>query len=146
MNYADNNPYRSWGLTAAEAPATDRATFIRQTYLHLAVAVLAFVGLEWALLSTSLPETMLSMIAESGRVGWLVVLGGFIGATWIADRWAKSSTNVGMQYLGLSLYVVAEAVIFLPLLYIAGEFYRPDLIPTAGILTAIIFCGLTAIV
>jgi FtsH-binding integral membrane protein len=146
MNYAENNPYQAWGLTAAEAPATDRASFIRQTYLHLAIAVLCFVGLEWALLSTTLPETMLGLLSESGRVGWLVVLGGFFGATWVADRWAKSSANVGLQYLGLALYVIAEAVIFLPLLYIAGEFYRPDLIPTAGILTAIIFCGLTAIV
>jgi FtsH-binding integral membrane protein len=51
-----------------------------------------------------------------------------------------------MQYLGLALYVVAQAVIFVPLLYVAGKFGPPNLILTAGVLTAIIFCGLTAIV
>jgi FtsH-binding integral membrane protein len=146
MNYAENNPYQTWGLTAAEAPATDRASFIRQTYLHLAIAVLSFVGLEWALLSTPLAEQMFGLLVNNGRIGWLVVLGAFIGVSWLANAWASSSTNIGLQYLGLSLYVIAEAVIFLPLLYIAREFYRPDLIATAGILTAIIFCGLTAIV
>jgi FtsH-binding integral membrane protein len=146
MNYAENNPYQTWGLTAAEAPATDRASFIRQTYLHLAIAVLSFVGLEWALLSTPLAEQMFGLLVNNGRIGWLVVLGAFIGVSWLANACASSSTNIGLQYLGLSLYVIAEAVIFLPLLYIAREFYRPDLIATAGILTAIIFCGLTAIV
>lgn len=146
MSYVDSNPYRSWGLTAAEAPASERATFIRQTYLHLMVAVMAFVGLEAALLSTSLPASMLSLIGENGRVGALVLVGAFVGVSWLANSWASSSTSPGMQYLGLALYVVAQAVIFMPLLYVAREYYPSDLIPTAAILTAIIFCGLTAIV
>jgi FtsH-binding integral membrane protein len=49
-----------------------------------------------------------------------------------------------MQYLGLGLYVVAEAVIFLPLLYLATRLTDPSVIPTAGILTLALFGGLTA--
>lgn len=90
MSYVDSNPYRSWGLTAAEAPASERATFIRQTYLHLMVAVMAFVGLEAALLSTSLPASMLSLIGENGRVGALVLVGAFVGVSWLANSWASS--------------------------------------------------------
>jgi FtsH-binding integral membrane protein len=48
-----------------------------------------------------------------------------------------------MQYLGLALYVVAQAVVFLPLLYLAAFFTSPSVIPTAGILTLAVFGGLT---
>jgi FtsH-binding integral membrane protein len=50
-----------------------------------------------------------------------------------------------MQYAGLALYVVAEAVIFLPLLYIAAAFSSPNVIPTAGIVTALLCRGLSYI-
>ena len=46
-----------------------------------------------------------------------------------------------MQYAGLVLYVVAEAIIFLPLLYMAAYFSSPNVIPTAGIVTALLFGG-----
>jgi FtsH-binding integral membrane protein len=145
MSTVDNNPYRTWGLAAADAPATERATFIRQTYLHLLIAVLAFMGLETALLNSSLAEPMTELFLGGGRIGWLVVIAGFVGVSWLANSWASSSTSVGIQYLGLALYVVAEAVIFVPLLYLA-QMYDPSLIMTAAVLTGIIFCGLTAIV
>ena len=43
----------SYGLShvAAQAPATERAAFIRRTYAHLALAILAFAGLEAFLLN-----------------------------------------------------------------------------------------------
>jgi FtsH-binding integral membrane protein len=50
-----------------------------------------------------------------------------------------------VQYLGLGLYVVAEAVIFVPLLYVASMF-APAAIPAAGVLTLVVFGGLTALV
>lgn len=145
MSSVDTNPYRTWGMTAADAPASERASFIRQTYLHLAIAVLSFVGLEWALLNSPLARPMTELMVGS-QYGWLVVIGAFMAVSWIADKWASSATNIGLQYLGLALYVVGQAVIFVPLLYFAMVAYPSDLIPTAAILTAIIFCGLTAIV
>ena len=45
---------------------------------------------------------------------------GFIGVAYVSEMWARSATSVGMQYAGLGLYVVAESVIFLPLLYLAS--------------------------
>jgi FtsH-binding integral membrane protein len=68
----------------------------------------------------------------------------FMGAAWIARAWASSNSSRGMQYLGLALYVVAEAVIFLPLLYIADHFSPdPHVIQKAGIMTLAVFGGLT---
>ena len=54
-----------------------------------------------------------------------------------------------MQYAGLGLYVVAEAVIFVPILLIAQQLGRAqgeNMIASAGVMTAVIFGGLTAVV
>jgi FtsH-binding integral membrane protein len=134
------------GVLAADAPAAERADFIKKTYLHLGGAVLLFVVLEWALMSSSLAEPIFRAMTGS-RISWLLVLGAFVGVSYIADRWARNATSLGMQYAGLGLYVVAETVIFLPLLYIAAVLMKdPNLIATAGLITGVVFVGLTAAV
>lgn len=138
MNPAYGNPF----VTVADAEAADRALFIRRTYLHLGGAILAFVVLEALLLRLPGIENLVG--AMVGGFGWLIVLAAFMGVSWIADRWARSDASQSMQYVGLGLYVVAEAVIFLPLLYIAAFYSDPSVIPTAGIITGLLFAGLTA--
>ena len=50
-----NEYYTStFGNTAADALPADRATFIRKTYIHLAGAILAFVGIEAYLMYSGL--------------------------------------------------------------------------------------------
>lgn len=139
------NPYQSFGMLAADAPADTRADFITKTYLHLAGAVAAFVGLEAALLSTSLGETAVRTML-GGRFSWLIVLGAFIAVSYVAQSWAQSAVSLTRQYAGLGLYVVAEAIIFLPLLYIAQNAAPPGTIGAAALLTLVLFAGLTAIV
>jgi FtsH-binding integral membrane protein len=138
----------SYGLEypgiAARAEPSARAVFIRRTYAHLAGAILAFVALETLLLQLPGIEDLVGVML-GGRLAWIVVLGAFVGVSWLAESWARSTTSPGLQYLGLGLYVVAQAIIFLPLLYIAKAFY-PDAIPIAGILTLCIFGGLTVAV
>jgi FtsH-binding integral membrane protein len=52
-----------------------------------------------------------------------------------------------MQYAGLGVYVVAEAILFLPLLYIATHFTNdPYLVASAGLMTLVVFGGLSAVV
>jgi FtsH-binding integral membrane protein len=145
MNYASDNPYKNWGMVAAQAETNERASFIRQTYLHLLGAIAAFAAITGALLNTPLGERITEALMGN-QMGWLVVLGAFVLVSWVANKWASSSTSVGMQYAGLALYVVAEAVIFTPLLYFASTLGPPHVIANAAILTAVVFCGLTAIV
>ena len=76
---------------------------------------------------------------------WLIVLALFFGASTLADRWARADTAPGRQYLGLGLFVVAQAVVLLPILLIATRYSTPDVLPTAGILTLGLFVGLTAV-
>jgi FtsH-binding integral membrane protein len=129
--------------TAAAAEPSERATFIRRTYSHLAGAILAFIGLETVLVNT-VPLDVVGNLLGGSRYSWLLVLGAFMGASWLAQYWARSQTSRALQYCGLGLYVVAEAVIFLPLLLIAANLTdSPNVIPTAGILTLATFGGLT---
>jgi hypothetical protein len=79
------------------------------------------------------------------QYSWLIVLGLFMGVSFIADKFAHSQTSEGMQYFGLGLFVVAEAVIFVPILYIAKEYYS-GAIETAAYITALLVIGLTATV
>jgi FtsH-binding integral membrane protein len=146
----DKNPYRTsnWGEVAAHAAVDERADFIRKTYAHLLAAVFAFAAIEAVLLNTVAPAYV-EWLFGFGRFAWLFVLGGMIFVSYIADRWARSDTSKNLQYAGLSLYVVAEAVLFMPLLYIAGQyeaFTGQNIIATAGVITLILFGGLTAVV
>lgn len=144
MSYApEYEPEYRVDLFAVDAAAEERAAFIRRTYLHLGGAVLAFVGLEAVFLSTpAIYEPLVSMMAGN----WWLMLIAFIAVSWVAQSWAQNSVSRGTQYAGLFLFVVAEAVIFVPLLWIAATFGGPSLIPTAGLFTALIFTGLTGIV
>lgn len=136
----------TYGNSAADALPEERARFIRKTYLHLAAAILAFVGLEAFLFASGAAESILSVMSIGGSMSWLLVLGAFMGVSWLASSWANSNTSKMMQYLGLALYVVAEAVIFVPLLYIAANFSSGDVIPKAGIVTLGLFLGISSVV
>ena len=144
MSYAEN-PYQSpLGTFAAQAAADERSDFITKTYLHLAGAIGLFVILEALLLATPGTENLVKMMIGT-RYGWLVVLGLFMVVSYVAESWAQSAVNPATQYMGLGLYVVAEAVIFLPLLYIARA-RDPAIISSAAIATLALFGGLTAVV
>lgn len=127
---------------AAFARAEERAGFLRRTYLHLAGAVALFVVLETILLNLPGIENLVGW-AFSGY-NWLIFLGGFMFVSWIADAWAqRPNTSPGQQYAALSLYVAAEALIFVPLLYIATAYGGPEVIGTAALATLVLFGGLS---
>jgi FtsH-binding integral membrane protein len=59
---------------------------------------------------------------------------------------AESTTSLGAQYAGLGLYVVGQAIIFVPLLWIADEFAGGNVIATAAISTLMLFGAITGYV
>jgi FtsH-binding integral membrane protein len=125
----------------ADAPVNVRARFITRTYNHLFGAIVAFAAIEFALFQSGLAEPIArAMLGTS----WLLVLGGFMIASWLATRAAHTARSRGAQYLALGGFVLAEAIIFLPLLVIA-DLYAPGAIPSAGLVTMLGFSGLTAI-
>jgi uncharacterized protein len=141
----NNNAYGNPYVAAADAGATERSQFIRKTYMHLAGAILAFVALEAVLLNSPIAPTMMKLMVSS-QFSWLIVLGLFMGVSWLADNWARSGASMAMQYAGLALYVVSQAIIFIPLLYVAAFYSSPEVIPMAAMITMGLFLGLTGIV
>jgi FtsH-binding integral membrane protein len=139
MSYAMDEYYRE---TVAQAPASARATFIKRTYLHLAGAVLAFVGLEAILISSGVGQDIVrSMFATKGA--WIGLMVAFIAGGFAAQYMARSGQPVGVQYAGLSLYVLLETAIFLPILTIAQLRFGPEVAVQAGLVTLAAFGGLT---
>jgi len=134
------------GISAADALPVERAEFIRKTYIHLAGAIALFTAITGYLVGSGrgiwIAETMLS-----GPYSWLIVLMLFMGVSWLAQSWARSTTSKYMQYMGLVLFTLAESVIFLPLLFIAAiRSNGYDTILQAGFVTGGLFLGLTAVV
>ena len=128
-----SNPY-----SVAASPVDERAAFIRKTYYHVAGAVAVFAVLIAAFLRIPAMIQLAAMMTGN----WMIVLGAFMGVSWIADKWARSDTSIGKQYLGLGLFVVAEAVIFLPLILIAA-IQSPGAIQQAALATLALLLALT---
>ena len=145
LNQQHQRYYPDAGTGVAAESVAERAKFIERTYLHLGGAIAAFVGLEYVFLSLPFMQHLALSMVQS-RMGWLLVIALFVGVSYLADRFARHQTSRPMQYLGLGLYVVAEAVVFMPLLMIAQHFGGPDVIMTAGVSTLAIFAALTGIV
>ena len=131
-----------FGFPQAVSQATTevRARFIQKTYLHLAGAILALIGLETVLLNIPGIENFIIPMMNS----WMIVIFAFMGVSWIANKWASSNTSLATQSLGLGIYTVAWSIIMLPALYI-GHNYYPGVIAQAGIITLALFGALTLI-
>jgi FtsH-binding integral membrane protein len=131
-------------ITVAQARPSERAQFIQKTYLHLAGAVGAFILVEFLLFQTGIAAALTNFVMGS-RFSWLILMGGFVLLGWFSRSLTAKADSVNTQYAGLGIYVVAQALLFAPLLYIAAYFSDPNVIPTAAILTLLMFAGLTAI-
>ena len=138
----EQNFNTTYGHSAAQAEPSERASFIRKTYMHLALAIAAFIVLEFYLFNSGLAQSIASTML-GGSYSWLIVLGAFMGVSMLANWWANSQTSSVMQYMGLGLYVVAEAIIFVPLLFIVSNFGGEGVIMKAGIVSLGLFLGIT---
>lgn len=124
-----------------------KAVFYRKTYSHLAGALLAFIVVEFFLLQV--PFIVELTLKATQGFWWLLMIGGFAFITNYAERMALSNTyDRNKQYLAMFLYIVAEAIIFVPLIFIV-MYYAKDgginMLSQAFILTAALFSGITAV-
>lgn len=133
-------------LMVGQLSQVDKVAFYKKTYSHVAGGVLVFILFEYLLLqSDTIVEFMLSM-TEGWR--WLVMLGGFMFVTNYAEKMTLKTPDKNMQYLAFGIYILAEALIFVPLIYIAA-FYMdsgPEILNQAAIVTLALFTGLSAVV
>lgn len=130
-------------ISVANATDLEKATFYKKTYLHVALALLAFIFVEFLLIKT-VPSEVLSWML-GGKFIWLFIIGLFWLGSTLSNKMAFAPSR-NQQYLGLGLYVILEAIIFLPMLYIASNYAGGEVIMQAALITLFMFSGLTAVV
>jgi FtsH-binding integral membrane protein len=118
-----------------------RGRFVARAYNHLFGAILAFILIEVFFFKSGMAEPMAKAMLSGS---WLLILGGFIVLSWIASYAAHRALSKPAQYAALAAYVVGEAVIFVPLLFIA-ERYAPGAIGSAALVTFLGFVGLSLV-
>src|SRR5262245_53424959 len=120
MAFAQSQNRRTIDGAVATLGVSDRVAFLRRTYLHLGGALVA-----WAVLTALIFRTEFSAkftIAVLGRgsgFAWLGVLAAFMVVGYVAERLARSQASRGLQYLGLGIFVLAEAILLQPLIWVA---------------------------
>lgn len=130
-------------LLVAQSTDEQKSLFYKQTYLHVAMALLAFIFVEGLLLNV-LPESFIFAMLGS-KMTWIFVLGLFWLGSMLSNKLVFHE-NRNMQYAGLGFYVLIEALIFLPMIYIAmAGSGSGNVILQAAILTLCMFGGLTFI-
>lgn len=141
-----DSPYTNGGaLLGSEAGVDERVGFIRRTYLLLAISVMVFAAISAVFIASGFAQTLLGLVSGN-RWGWVIFMVGFMGAAWFAQSLAQSETSRGVQYAGLGLFILFEALFFAPLLVVAAAVGGPGMLLTAGLATAGIFGALTLVV
>ena len=132
-------------VPVAQATEDVRSRFIVRTYNHLFGAIALFTLIEIVLFKTGIAEKI--AVALAGN--WLLVLGGFMLVGWFSSRAAATSKSLSSQYLALVAFVAAEAIIFIPLLFIANaysqQFDESNVIASAAGTTILGCAGLTIV-
>ncbi|MEZ4793444.1 MAG: Bax inhibitor-1 family protein [Gelidibacter sp.] len=148
MENPTENPFNQFEnkLLLNTVSDVERVAFYKKTYAHVAVGVLVFIIFEYLLLQS---EAIVSFaLSMTQGMKWLLMLGGFMLVTTYAERMTMKTQDKNKQYLAFGLYILAEAFIFVPLIYIAA-FYMdsgPELLNQAAIVTLALFTGLSAVV
>jgi uncharacterized protein len=138
-----NNPNTySVDVPVIELDDKSRGRFIARTYNHLFAAICAFTLIEIALFQSGWAESITQVLTGTP---WVLVLGGFVVVSWLASLAAANAKSMALQYAALAGYTVAEAIIFVPLLYFAN-IKAPGAIASAAVVTFIGFTALTLIV
>lgn len=128
-------------MPVSEASVETRSTFIWRTYGHVAAAILLFAAIESYLFESGLAVPLAQTLLG---VNWLLILGAFMIVGWLATHVAHSVESKPLQYLALVGFVVAEAIIFLPLLALAMA-AQPGIVESAVGVTLLGTGGLTAV-
>jgi uncharacterized protein len=129
-------------VPVAQVGQEARRAFLARTYLHLFAAIVLFTAIEVVLFSTGVVVPLTRALLGTS---WLLVLGGFMIVGYLASRTAATAVGRPAQYAALTGFVVAEAIMFAPLLLIAS-LQAPGMIGSAAAVTLFGFALLTGMV
>lgn len=93
----------------------DRSQFIWKCYAHVVGALLALVAIETYLFQSGVAWKIAGPMMNSP----MMVLGAFIALSWGASHFAHKLESTAAQYAAFGVFVVAWAVMFVPMLAMA---------------------------
>jgi uncharacterized protein len=123
----------------ADLAAESRSNFIWKCYAHVVGAILAFAAIEVYFFQSGIAAAIAAPMLNN----WLIVLGAFMLASWGASHVAHRVQSKNAQYAALAAFIVVEALIFAPILYIA-DMQAPGVIDSAAGVTILGSIGLIA--
>ncbi len=118
----------------------DRSSFIWKTYAHVVGAILAFAAVSAYMIQSGIAANLFPMLTEN----WLLTLGGFMLVSWGASHVAHRLESKPAQYAAFAAFIVAEALIFSPMLLLAAVM-KPGIIDNAAAVTIMGSVGLIAV-
>jgi len=118
----------------------DRSNFIWKCYAHVVGAILAFAAIEVYLFQSGIAAA----ITQPMIGNWFLVLAAFMLAGWGATHVAHRIESKNAQYAALAVFIVMQALIFAPMLFIA-YMMEPGIIDSAAGVTILGSVGLVAV-
>ena len=126
--------------TITRTGATEsRAEFIWKCYAHVIGAILAFAAIEAYLFNAGIAERIARPMLEN----WWMVFGAFILVSWGATHVAHRLESKTSQYAAFAVFIMAEALVFSPMLFMA-YLIEPGLVDSAAGVTLLGSGGLIA--
>ncbi len=104
-----------YATPVAAASVEDRSEFIWKCYAHVVGGILAFAAIEYYLITSGVAARIAGPMLNS----WFLVLGAFMLVGWGASHVAHRLESKQAQYAAYAVFIVAEALIFAPMLLLA---------------------------
>jgi FtsH-binding integral membrane protein len=129
--------------TETDASVNERVDFIRKTYITLCMALIAFIGIETFLWMSGLAEKITVLIQN--RFGLSLLL----SVVWLVSycfvlKWSSDGKSEIKALFGVMIWVVVDAFYLIDRIYeTSNNGKNPETIIQAGIVTVIVFSGLS---
>ncbi|HEX5787347.1 MAG TPA: Bax inhibitor-1 family protein [Woeseiaceae bacterium] len=124
----------------AEATVQARSDFIWKCYAHVVGGILAFAAVEYYLITSGVALRIAPVLLQS----WLLTIGAFMLVSWGASHVAHRLVSKPAQYAAYAVLIVAQALLFAPLILVAAT-QAPGVLDSAIGVTVIGCVGLVAV-
>lgn len=131
-------------LPIADATVDVRFEYMRRTYSYLMAGIAAFVVLEIFLFASGIAYAFADFVFARGGGTWLLILGAFMIANWLATTWIFKAESATGQLGAYGLIILAQAIIFTPMLAMAFQFV-PGAVGQAAAISTVGFLGLSGV-
>lgn len=127
----------------SQQPEQVRTRFMTRVYIRLLFGIAGFILVEYLLFTTGMAEAITGLVASTN---WLLILGGFMVVSWMANSFAYRASSPPVAYGGYALLIVANALLFATPLWVAASTPALDgTITTAAQISLIAFAVLSFI-